>query len=147
MGGDSSFDLEYGYQPAPMLGPREIREMAAAGIEFGSHSRRHPNSLTRLSDHALRDEVEGSRRMLESLLQHPVDSFSYPHSGLDARVETAVVAAGYRVACAGVGSRFDRFCIGRIAPPLAGGLSLAAAVRWRGLKGALRTGLLRPPLP
>jgi peptidoglycan/xylan/chitin deacetylase (PgdA/CDA1 family) len=134
VGGDSSFDSSAGYDPAPMLSAAEIRLMHSAGVEFGSHTRSHPESLPRLSDGALDGELAGSRRDLEAILDCPVDVFAYPHSRHDERVEKAVIAAGYRLACGGTGTRLEPACVNRVLPPAAGDGSLAASIRWRRIK-------------
>lgn len=139
VGGQSSFDAGSGYEPAPLLGRAEILEMAAAGIEFGSHTRTHPASLADLEDESLHSEVEGSRRTLQELLDRPIDLFAYPHSQLDSRVERAVATAGYRLACAGVGTRFDRLCACRVAPPQSGGPAVDIVASWRRLKWRSRS--------
>jgi peptidoglycan/xylan/chitin deacetylase (PgdA/CDA1 family) len=134
VGGDSSFDSGSGYEPAPMLSVAEMRFMHTAGVEFGSHTRSHPDALPQLSAHELRDELAGSRRDLEAILDAPVDLFAYPHSRHDARVEAAVAAAGYRLACGGTGTRLEPACVNRVLPPSYGYGSLAAAIRWRRIK-------------
>lgn len=84
-----------------MMGWAELREMAGAGIEIGAHSRTHP-ILPRLSDAEVRDEVAGSRRVLQQGLDRPVEHFAYPNGGgvpnHDARVQRLVQEAGLRSA-------------------------------------------------
>jgi len=82
----------------PLLDARQVREMAAAGITFGSHSRTHPR-LTTCTDSELRDEVTNSRKRLEDLLGAEVRHFCYPHGDFDDRVVDAVAEAGYATAC------------------------------------------------
>jgi peptidoglycan/xylan/chitin deacetylase (PgdA/CDA1 family) len=117
IGGYNDFDADLPGNPVPMLSWEQVREMRSAGIEFGSHTRSHPRSLTELDDEMLRHELAGSKAVLENGLNAPVDQFSYPHDQLDSRVEAAVEASGYRLACAGVGSRFSRYCLTRVSPP------------------------------
>jgi peptidoglycan/xylan/chitin deacetylase (PgdA/CDA1 family) len=80
-----------------LLDRGQIAEMAAAGIEFHSHSAGHLD-LTALDDTALRDQVAGSRAALQDLLGTTVDFFAYPFGRHDERVRAAVQAAGYRLA-------------------------------------------------
>ena len=138
IGGDSSFDSGSGYEPAPMLGWDQIRAMALQGIEFGCHTSSHPESLVDLDDADLNREVKDSRHQLEAVLEQPVDLFAYPHSKHDGRVEAAVAAAGYRLACGGVGTRFDRLCVSRVAPPRSGGPAVDFVAGWRRLKWRTR---------
>lgn len=79
----------------------EVREMAAASIEFGAHTRTHPVLSRGLGAQELADEIAGSKRQIEQQLGRPVEHFCYPNGsnedfGADA-VE-AVRAANYRTA-------------------------------------------------
>jgi len=112
--------------------------MWRGGVGVGSHSRSHPASLPALPDNELERELAGSRRTIEGLLDAPVEHFAYPHSRVDARVERAVESAGYRLACAGVGTRFTRFCLHRVEPPAVRGPAIEATVAWRRLKRLVR---------
>jgi peptidoglycan/xylan/chitin deacetylase (PgdA/CDA1 family) len=75
----------------------QLREMAAAGIEIGSHTVTHP-ILTRVPADRLRRELEESRGRLEDMLGRPVTSFCYPNGAYDRIVRDAVERAGYRLA-------------------------------------------------
>ncbi|MFK0202731.1 polysaccharide deacetylase family protein [Streptomyces lavendulae] len=97
LGVDNTWDL---------LGPRKtllsaegIREVAAAGQEIGSHGLLH-RDLTTVSDDVLRQELRGSRELLQELTGTLPQGFCYPYGYVDARVAGAVRAAGYRYACA-----------------------------------------------
>lgn len=145
IGGDSAFDAGSGYEPAPMLDWDQIRAMALDGIEFGSHTCSHPETLVNLDDVTLRRELRSSRRTIEAELDRPVDLFAYPHSKSDWRVEAAVADAGYRLACAGVGTRFDPFCVSRVEAPQAPGPAVSLVAGWRRLKWRARAAL--PAIP
>ncbi len=56
----------------------QIRYWANREIEFGAHSRSHPD-LTTLDPPDLAEEVVGSKNDLEGILQSPVVSFAYPY--------------------------------------------------------------------
>lgn len=73
-----------------------VEEMAAAGIEFGSHTCSHAH-LTELEDEGLRQELHGSRSRLRERLGR-CDVLAYPFGEWDARVADAAAAAGYRYA-------------------------------------------------
>jgi peptidoglycan/xylan/chitin deacetylase (PgdA/CDA1 family) len=75
----------------------QLREMAAAGIEIGSHTVTHP-ILTRVPADRLRRELEESRGRLEDMLGRSVTSFCYPNGAYDRIVRDAVERAGYRLA-------------------------------------------------
>lgn len=58
----------------------EIRLMSDSGlIEFGSHTRRHIRLESRTASAVMREEIVGSRRILEERLGRPVQLFCYPN--------------------------------------------------------------------
>lgn len=69
----------------------------AAGMEVGAHTRTHAR-LTECSDTQLEDEIAGSKRDLEKMLDAPVTQFCYPWGATDARVTAATRAAGFEAA-------------------------------------------------
>lgn len=76
----------------------EIKEMEAAGMEIGGHSRTHP-MLTKIeTDAALDKEISGSKKIIENHLGHPIYAFAYPFGLENERVRGAVGRAGYVVA-------------------------------------------------
>jgi len=75
----------------------QIGAMQAQGIDFGSHSKTHPN-LTKLDPAALHEEVAGSKAELERHLGGPVSSFCYPAGQLNQHVIDEVKRTGYEVA-------------------------------------------------
>jgi peptidoglycan/xylan/chitin deacetylase (PgdA/CDA1 family) len=84
---------------AGFLTVRQIRELEAAGMDIGAHTRTHA-SLPALPPQALESEVAGSAADLRRFLGHPVYWFAYPYGAFDARVERAVramaVESGFR---------------------------------------------------
>jgi GT2 family glycosyltransferase/peptidoglycan/xylan/chitin deacetylase (PgdA/CDA1 family) len=97
LGETNNWDRAQGPHPRKLLSKTQICEMQRHGVEFGSHSLTHA-WLPGLSDAELRREVTDSKSRLEDLLGAPVTSFAYPSGGIDARVRSAVAAAGYEVA-------------------------------------------------
>ncbi len=71
-----------------------IREMHAAGVTIGSHTRNHP-FLTNEPRHTLSAELKASRAVLERELDATVKHFAYPNGDFDATVARAVDDAGY----------------------------------------------------
>lgn len=55
----------------------QAKEMAAGGIDFGSHTVTHPN-LARLSSEELNRELSQSKQVLEARLQRAINSIAYP---------------------------------------------------------------------
>jgi len=75
----------------------ELRTLADADWEIGSHTGSHPH-LTELDDDALEDELARSKALCERHLGCPCTSLAYPYGDLDARVIAATRSAGYRAA-------------------------------------------------
>lgn len=102
------------------LSPDDLRQLAASGIEIGSHAMTHPN-LALIPEEDLAREVGESRRRLGEILGGPVEGFAYPfgkpkHVG--ERAVAAVRRAGYRYALATQYGRVvpgsDPHCLPRI---------------------------------
>ena len=106
-----------GFPARPLMSATQLREMVAAGIGVGSHTRTHPR-LPELDARAKRDEIRGSKARLEDLLGCSVTSFAYPYGLFDDDARQAVEEAGYRSACSvrtGFnGPGVDRFLLRRI---------------------------------
>lgn len=61
----------------------DVRKLAAAGVEFGVHTRTHP-ILSKLTDFTqLCEEIAGSKKRLEEELTIPSLHFSYPNGTYD----------------------------------------------------------------
>jgi peptidoglycan/xylan/chitin deacetylase (PgdA/CDA1 family) len=71
-----------------------LRDLAARGIEIGSHSVSHPH-LPQLTELELRDELLDSREEIESQLGRPCRFVAYPYGDSDPRVRRAARQAGY----------------------------------------------------
>jgi peptidoglycan/xylan/chitin deacetylase (PgdA/CDA1 family) len=97
LGGDNAWDAE-GPRKA-LLSAGQLRQVAAAGIEIGSHGFRHL-SLPASSDADLAREIGESRDILRDVAGQEVDGFCYPYGHLDERVIDAVGRAGYSYGCA-----------------------------------------------
>lgn len=82
---------------AGFLTSSQIRELEAAGMDIGSHTRTHA-SLPALSLELLDDEVAGSQADLKRILGHPVYWFAYPFGTFNPTVVDAVRRAGYLLA-------------------------------------------------
>lgn len=75
----------------------EVRRLADAGWEVGSHTCTHPR-LPEIDDRRLATELRRSRAACEERLQRPCDSIAYPYGSHDARAMAATEKAGYRLA-------------------------------------------------
>lgn len=69
-------------EPPPEYQPLtwdEVRSFAAAGVEFGAHTKTHPILSSLTDTHELRDEIAGSKARIEAELNRPVLHFCYPN--------------------------------------------------------------------
>ena len=83
----------------------EIRALAEAGWEIGSHTCSHPH-LTAIDDESLARELSESRAVCEDRMSAPCTSIAYPYGDVDQRVIAAAGVAGYRTG-AGIPGRAD----------------------------------------
>jgi O-antigen biosynthesis protein len=108
----------------------QLRDLAANGVEIGSHTVSHP-ALDLVTTSTARSEIVESKRMIEDRLGRPVETFAYPYGFQSPRVRALVEEAGYASACA-VAYRTscdadDRFALPRHIVP--GGMKDAAFER------------------
>lgn len=97
----------------PLLTLDEIRRVAGAGMEVGSHGLLHQD-LTELSDEELRHETVRSRELIGELTGVLPEGFCYPYGTFDRRVSAAVGSAGYGYGCAlAPGPLISRFALPR----------------------------------
>jgi len=97
----------------PLLTHDEIRRVAEAGMEVGSHGLLHQD-LTALADGELHHETFRSRELVGELTGTLPEGFCYPYGTLDLRVAEAVRRAGYGYGCAlAPGPLISRFALPR----------------------------------
>lgn len=98
-------DTALGHAHAPNT-PEQLRAMAGAGIEIGSHTRTHAD-LGRVTDPArLDEELAVSREELEAVTGRPVRYFAFPFGqrvNLSEAAFRAARRAGYEAACSAYG--------------------------------------------
>jgi len=82
-----------------LLDGDQVRELASAGIEIGSHGATHVR-LAGLDDDTLTAEIATSRANLSALLGTTIRGFAYPYGSMDSNARAAVGRAGYEYACA-----------------------------------------------
>jgi len=87
-------EKEYGERQA--LSWEEIRDMSPY-VDFQSHSKFHP-ILINCIDEECREEIEGSKELLERMLDRPVEHFCYPNGDYTDREIASVADAGYKSA-------------------------------------------------
>ena len=104
----NEWDIPKGDPAVPLLNDAQVLEMAeSALVEFGAHSMTHQR-LTEASSDEIRRQVEDSKKSLESLLEKPVLSFTYPYGSVNEAVKQAVREAGFSFGLA-VGTGPTRF--------------------------------------
>ncbi|MHB8710581.1 MAG: polysaccharide deacetylase family protein [Minisyncoccota bacterium] len=75
-----------------------LHALEAAGMTIGDHTRSHPYLTSIESTSALRDEIEGSKRVLEQKLGVPINEFAYPFGQYNSAIVSLVQKAGYKSA-------------------------------------------------
>lgn len=76
----------------------QVRQIAAAGMTIGAHSRSHPD-LAKIADvEVLWNEIYGSKRIIEYEIGTTTDEFAYPYGAYDPLVVQLVKEAGYKSA-------------------------------------------------
>ena len=83
----------------------QIKEMAAAGWEVGSHTMTH-QQLTVMTDDQIHYEIVESRKYLEQQLGVPILTFAYPFGGENSAVINYVHFAGYIAAMGAEGCNY-----------------------------------------
>lgn len=96
LGGTNEWDQGPAWQ---LMTGDQVRELAAAGIEIGSHAATHMR-LAGASPDRLTAEITDSRTSLSALLGTEIRGFAYPYGSMDAAARRAVRDAGYEYACA-----------------------------------------------
>ncbi len=83
----------------PLMAADQVRELAAAGMEIGSHTVTHLRLAGAEADQ-LKAEVSDSRASLSDLIGAEIRGFAYPYGSMDTGAQQAVRDAGYDYACA-----------------------------------------------
>jgi peptidoglycan/xylan/chitin deacetylase (PgdA/CDA1 family) len=119
----------------PVASWEQIRELAAAGVGIGSHTRHH-SRLTALEPAPRQVEIAGSLAELREQLPAPLELLAYPNGDHDAAVCRETRAAGYAAAFTTEkgrnGATADPFALKRVSVHGADG---ALAVLWKAWTG------------
>lgn len=100
------------------LTPEMIRELSAAGVEFGAHTMTHIH-LPSTGDTEALAEIQASKAAVESLTERPCTSFAYPYGKFSAKHVAMVAAAGFTSAVTTKKKilprqKLDPFCLPRL---------------------------------
>lgn len=80
-----------------LLSWSEIKELNDAGIEFGSHTKTHPD-LTKLTPAEAEDEIVASKSAIEDALGHDTVTFAYPFGRFNDSVKD-IAADNFGASC------------------------------------------------
>ena len=92
------------------LSERDLKDLEKYGISVGSHTRSHP-ILANFPAGKMKDELAGSRQIIERITNKPCVSFAYPNGGpgdFNDETRAAVMEAGYRCAVTTIKKRMTR---------------------------------------
>jgi peptidoglycan/xylan/chitin deacetylase (PgdA/CDA1 family) len=95
IGKPNKWDYSYWLRSAPHLERREIRELANAGVIFGSHGHAH-SDLTAMSIRRVQIELRQSREILSDLAVQKIELISYPFGRVSQAIIEAAEWAGYQ---------------------------------------------------
>lgn len=88
--------IEVGNRTLPALTRDQIVEMKRSGlVTFGTHGHQY-RALVDLPEHEREEELTRSKATLEGIIEHAVDSVSYPLDQVDQKVVDSAAKAGYR---------------------------------------------------
>ena len=96
LGGTNEWDEGWVW---PLMSAEHVRDLAAAGMEIGSHSITHPRLAGADADQ-VKVEVSDSKASLSDLAGAAIRGFAYPYGSVDAAARQAARDAGYDYACA-----------------------------------------------
>jgi peptidoglycan/xylan/chitin deacetylase (PgdA/CDA1 family)/glycosyltransferase involved in cell wall biosynthesis len=89
IGGTNAWDEARGSAIHPLMTAEQLRYWADQGIEFGAHSRTHPD-LASASASEVAEELVGSRDELSAILGRKVTLFAYPYGRYNEAASDAV---------------------------------------------------------
>jgi peptidoglycan/xylan/chitin deacetylase (PgdA/CDA1 family) len=95
-------------QPLPPNTIGQLRDMAAAGVEIGAHTRTHADLGTIHCERKLRDEMIGSQEDLEDALGQAVRYFAFPF-GMPKNLSTRAFRIAYEGSFRGVCSAYGGY--------------------------------------
>lgn len=99
VGGKVSWTSDPSLCGRPLLTADLVREMLAAGVEIGAHTRTHVSLTSLPAGRERHGEIAGAREDLERRFGRPVRVFAYPFGDHDPGVSEDVRRAGYEASC------------------------------------------------
>jgi len=89
------------------MGLPEIKELVDRNMEIGSHGLTH-TYLTEISINEIKHEISESKRIIESIIEKPVEVFAYPGGHLNKNIIECVREQGYKAAVSCIVGRNTR---------------------------------------
>lgn len=86
----------------------QLRQLASAGVEIGAHSRSHLDLGSITSEEQLFDEIVGSKRDLEQMIDRPVRYFAFPF-GMPENLSTEAFRIAFEAGFWGVCSAYGGY--------------------------------------
>jgi peptidoglycan/xylan/chitin deacetylase (PgdA/CDA1 family) len=140
LGGNPGWEYFGGDDPTLQraMNEEQLKRLPSNLVTIGSHTMTHP-VLPRIEQNQLTNELVGSRRKLESMLNREVKELSFPYGSFDDRVVEACREAGYDRVFSALPvfaiTKPDEFLTGRMGVstrdwPIEFRLKLAGAYRW-----------------
>lgn len=103
-------------QRRPLLRWAEVKEMSAAGVAFGGHTRTHPD-LRSVTSAVAGEEIVSSKKAIEDVVGGSVQSFAYPYGAYNEEVKR-LAQMHFSLACTTqldfVGMESDPFALERL---------------------------------
>ncbi len=96
-GRTNDWDLSLGRRPFRHMDWSRVREMAARGVTFGSHTASH-RDVTRMAPAELHEDLARSKRAIEDAIGEPARTLSYPFGRYHDAAARAVREAGFAAA-------------------------------------------------
>lgn len=119
VGGSNEWDQAKGMPRLELMEASELKELADAGWEIGSHGCRHLE-LAKANETQQHDEIFRSKLVLESLLEVSPEFYAYPYGSYTESAKAMLHESGYRGAVSmfsrAASVTADRFCLRRIMP-------------------------------
>jgi peptidoglycan/xylan/chitin deacetylase (PgdA/CDA1 family) len=119
VGGSNEWDQAKGMPRLELMEASELKELADAGWEIGSHGCRHLE-LAKANENQQHDEIFRSKLVLQSLLELSLEFYAYPYGSYTESAKAMLHEVGYRGAVSmfskAASVTADRFCLRRIMP-------------------------------
>jgi peptidoglycan/xylan/chitin deacetylase (PgdA/CDA1 family) len=91
----NAWDVAKGSEKLELMNEADLKDLAAVGMEIGSHSHTHPE-LKNISVEQQKQEVTISKQTIESITGKPVYSFAYPFGSVPLDYKSLLREAEYQ---------------------------------------------------